>query len=72
MIFRLKIELSTLQKQDDTLKPLWEKAEVSSTVEGTDTGFEVRNEILWRRRTEQGKVFRQVVVPTSLRVKYSV
>jgi len=62
-------ELSTLQKQDDTLKPLWEKAEVSSTVEGTDTGFEVRNEILWRRRTEQGKVFRQVVVPTSLRVK---
>ena len=65
-------ELSTLQKQDDTLKPLWQKAEVSSTVEGTDTGFEVKNEILWRRRIEQGKVFRQVVVPTSLRVKYSV
>jgi len=52
-------ELSTLQKQHDKLKPLWQEAEVSSTVEGTDTGFEVRNEILWRRRLSNEKFSRR-------------
>ena len=62
-------ELSKLQKEDQTLKPVWSKVEDNVKEDRVDTVFEVKDDILWRRRNEQGKVFRQVVVPEMLRTK---
>ena len=71
-------QVAVLQKEDDTLKPRWQKVEVGQQedgeiVEGSDSHrfmpFIVKVGLLLRKYTEQGKVLTQLVVPASLRDK---
>ena len=62
-------ELSQLQRDDDTLKAWFEKAKSQVTEPNQETKFEVKHELLWRIREDQGRQVKQLVVPQTLREK---
>ena len=63
-------ELCRLQREDETLKGWFEKAESESTEAGEqETRFEVKDGLLWRVREDQKRQVKQLALPRPLREK---
>ena len=60
-------ELSQLQREDDTLKVWFEKAEAQVTEPSQETKFEVKNDLSWKIKEDQERHVKQLAVPKVLR-----
>ena len=61
-------QISTLQKSDESLKKYWSMAETSNDEYHKNVNYCICNGLLFRRyKDKKGEVFKQLVVPTSLR-----